>query len=244
MNLYVIILVVVFGVAAVLSAIRKRYLGAVLWLVIGLGAYLVTESIMQPIRFQQVRDARYSRIFNSLETIGDAQKLYRSTKGHFAPSFDSLYSFLDNENVYLTQTREEKVKEYDKVYRITVEREIKVTDTVAVLPAIEQLRNTSSRFAEYEKKNGSYKSLKYVPVEIPGEPRSEFEIAAGTVERGKNTVPVFEVKVNKAVVLADQDEDLVANELEAVVGVRGDVIKVGDINVPTTEGNWGKDTGK
>ena len=106
MNLYVIILVVVFGVAALLSAIRKRYLGAVLWLVIGLGAYLVTESIMQPIRFQQVRDARYSRIFNSLETIGDAQKLYRSTKGHFAPSFDSLYSFLDNENVYLTQTRD------------------------------------------------------------------------------------------------------------------------------------------
>ena len=78
-----------------------------------------------------------------------------------------------------------------------------------------------------------------MPVEIPGEPRSEFEIAAGAVERGENTVPVFS-KVNKAECFADQDEDLVANELEAVVGVRGDVIKVGDINVPTTEGNWGR----
>ena len=124
---YVIIIAVVFALVAVFSLIKKRFLAAGLWLVVGLGVYLLTNSIMAPIEFNEVRDARYAKIFRSLEAIGDVEKLYRSSKGEFAKTFDQLYSFIENDSVYLTQTREEKVKEYSKIYRITIEKEIKVT---------------------------------------------------------------------------------------------------------------------
>ena len=55
------------------------------------------------------------------------------------------------------------------------------------------------------------------------------------------TVHSEEYTVKKVDVLSDQDPDLVANECAAVVGVKGDVIKIGDMLVPTTEGNWGKE---
>ena len=146
---YVIIIAVVFALVAVFSLIKKRFLAAGLWLVVGLGVYLLTNSIMAPIEFNEVRDARYAKIFRSLEAIGDVEKLYRSSKGEFAKTFDQLYSFIENDSVYLTQTREEKVKEYSKIYRITIEKEIKVTDTVAVVPVLEHLKKNYEKFAAY-----------------------------------------------------------------------------------------------
>ena len=235
---YAIIIAVVFALVAIFSLIKKRFLAAGLWVVIGLGVYLLTNSIMAPIEFNEVRDARYAKIFRSLEAIGDVEKLYRSSKGEFAKSFDQLYSFIENDSVYLTQTREEKVKEYSKIYRITIEKEIKVIDTVAVVPVLEHLKANYEKFNAYMETHGDYKGLKYVPG-LPGGEKKEYAINAGTVERGKNIVAVFEVSVKKADVLSDQDPDLVANECAAVVGVKGDVIKIGDMLVPTTEGNWG-----
>ncbi|MDD4819834.1 MAG: hypothetical protein PHD21_03245 [Flavobacteriales bacterium] len=242
MNSYLIIIVVVFALAAIFALIKKNLLAAGLWVVIGLGTYLLTDSIMAPIAFQDVRDARYSKVFKSLEAIGDVEKLYRTSNNKFAGSFDELYAFMDTAKVYLTQTREVSYKEYSKVYRIDITKEKKVTDTVAVVSVLEHLRKNYEKFAAYEAAhNGSYKDLRYVPVTIEGQPKTEFAISAGTVERGKNTVPVFEVSVKKNVILSDQNPDLLANENAAVVGVKGDVIKIGDMTVPTTEGNWGKE---
>ena len=48
---YVIIIAVVFALAAIFSLIKKKFLAAGLWLVIGLGVYLLTNSIMAPIEF-------------------------------------------------------------------------------------------------------------------------------------------------------------------------------------------------
>lgn len=237
---YVIIIAVATVLAVVFALIKKRFLAAGLWLIVGLGVYLLTNSIMAPIEFNEVRDARYSKVFRSLEAIGDVEKLHRSCKGEFAKTFDQLYSFIENDSVYLTQTREEKVKEYSKIYRITIEKEIKVIDTVAVVPVLEHLKGNYEKFAAYVETNGGYKNLKYIP-SLPDGAKKEFDINAGTVTRGKNIVPVFEVSVKKADILADQNPDLVVNECAAVVGVRGDVIKIGDMNVPTTEGNWGKE---
>lgn len=241
MNSYLIIIVVVFALAAIFALLKKNLLAAGLWVVIGLGTYLLTDSIMAPIKFQEVRDARYSKVFKSLEAIGDVEKLYRTSNNRFAASFDELYAFMDTAKVYLTQTREVSYKEYSKVYRIDIMKEKKVVDTVAVVSVLEHLRNNYEKFAAYEKAHNGYKDLRYVPVQIEGQPKTEFAISAGEVERGKNTVPVFEVSVKKNVILSDQDSDLLANENAAVVGVKGDIIKLGDMTVPTTEGNWGKE---
>jgi hypothetical protein len=58
---------------------------------------------------------------------------------------------------------------------------------------------------------------------------AEFEMDAGTVVKRENRLPVFEVKVDKAVVLHDQDRDLVLQERQVVSvdQVNGPYIQIG-----------------
>ncbi len=69
-----------------------------------------------------------------------------------------------------------------------------------------------------------------------------FELKSGKLDKSGTVYSVFECKIDKKVILADQDKDLVSQEeqLFSVDGVNGPSIKVGSLNDVDTSGNWPK----
>jgi hypothetical protein len=75
---------------------------------------------------------------------------------------------------------------------------------------------------------------------IPGTDK-EFEIKASTIERSEGIkTPVFEVKVDKAIVLEGMDKYLIQQEKEQLGGINvpGEFISVGSLTEVNTNGNW------
>ena len=74
----------------------KIIIHVVLIAVIAVLAYLLWDSIMQPIRFQKKAEWRYALTVQKLKDIRDAQVAYKSVYGAYTGSFDSLENFVQN----------------------------------------------------------------------------------------------------------------------------------------------------
>ena len=77
-------------------------------------------------------------------------------------------------------------------------------------------------------------------LKIPGTDEN-FKIEVGVVEKIIGlTAPVFEIKVDKALILKGMDFNLVKQEKEAIGGeeVRGEFIRVGSLTEVSEDGNW------
>ena len=70
-----------------------------LLLVVAAGAlaFLCYESIVTPIEFNEVRDAREKVIVERLIDIRRAETEYRNIKGDYTASFDTLINFIKND---------------------------------------------------------------------------------------------------------------------------------------------------
>ena len=64
-------------------------------IIIGL-VYLIVESVMEPIRFNEQKEAREEVAIQRLKDIRDLQVAFKSETGHFTPSIDSLKDFYNN----------------------------------------------------------------------------------------------------------------------------------------------------
>ena len=64
-------------------------------IIIGL-VYLIVESIMEPIRFNEQKEAREAVAIQRLKDIRDLQVAFKSETGHFTSSIDSLKDFYNN----------------------------------------------------------------------------------------------------------------------------------------------------
>ena len=62
-------------------------------------AYLLVNSITEPIKFQAAKTARQDAVVNRLKEIRTAQEIYREITGKFAGSFDSLSYVLTNDSI-------------------------------------------------------------------------------------------------------------------------------------------------
>ena len=67
-------------------------------IIIGL-VYLIVESIMEPIRFNEQKEAREEVAIQRLKDIRDLQVAFKSEYGHFSPTFDSLKLFYNTGNI-------------------------------------------------------------------------------------------------------------------------------------------------
>ena len=71
----------------------------------------------------------------------------------------------------------------------------------------------------------------------------QFKIELGNIERVAGSgifAPVFEVKVDKALILDGMDYNLIKQEKEAIGGeeIAGEFIRVGSLGEVSEEGNW------
>ncbi|MBC8884492.1 hypothetical protein H9X57_17305 [Flavobacterium piscinae] len=68
---------------------------------------------------------------------------------------------------------------------------------------------------------------------------------AGFIKKSDLNVPVFEAKLEKAKLLTDQDQGLVAKEKKVVSvdGINGEYILLGSMEEVSLSGNWPKKYG-
>ncbi|MHA6280972.1 hypothetical protein ACXYMT_12405 [Salinimicrobium sp. CAU 1759] len=207
----------------------KLVIQLVLWIVIIFLGYLVFNSVYQPIKFNEVKEARYAKVIENLKDIRDAELAHRTVTGKFEGNWDNLVSFIDTAQFTLTQRRDTTVmdEEYRKTYGVDRRIEIVVIDTLGYKSVKDSLFKGSDR----------YKTMMNVPIDGVDE---QFQLSAGTVDKSGTKIPVFEAKIAKEVILYDQDKDLV-NQEEQVVSVdnvNGPFIKVGSMEEVKTSGNW------
>ena len=206
---------------------KKRVLFFFLWCLSIFFASQIYSSINGPIKFNKVKNERYTQVINRLKDIRNAQIAHKDVTGFYANNFDSLVSFVDNGIFTLIEKRDSSYLEYNRLYRIDMLKEVEIVDTLGFVSVKDSL------FGQ----NESYKMMAKVPIQGTD---SEFSIKADIIDKNGYQVPVFEVKVTKDIVLFDQNKDLLdqENKVISVDGVNGREIILGSMSEVSTSGNW------
>ena len=206
---------------------KKRALELFLWVLSIFFASQIYSSINGPIKFNQVKNDRYTQVIDRLKDIRTAQIAHKDVNGFYANNFDSLVSFIDNGIFTVIEKRDSSYLEYNRTYRIDMLKEVEIVDTLGFVSVKDSL------FGD----NESYKMMAKVPINGTD---SEFSIKADIIDKNGYQVPVFEVKVKKDIVLFDQNKDLLdqENKVVSVDGVNGPEIILGSMSDVSTSGNW------
>ena len=206
---------------------KKRALELFLWVLSIFFASQIYSSINGPIKFNQVKNERYTKVINRLKDIRTAQIAHKDVNGFYANNFDSLVNFIDNGIFTLIEKRDSSYLEYNRTYRIDMLKEVEIVDTLGFVSVKDSLFGN----------NESYKMMAKVPIDGTD---SEFSMKADIIDKNGYQVPVFEVKVKKDIVLFDQNKDLLdqENKVISVDGVNGPEIILGSMTDVSTSGNW------
>lgn len=182
--------------------------------IVGL-SYLLYASIAEPIQFRTEWRDRETVVKRKLENIRDAQVAYKSIKGTYAPSFDSLALVLQSDSFELVAIEGDPNDPNAEVKRTTTY--VNALDSMARLGI-------------------SLDSLRFVPF-TDGQ---EFEIQADILDEYQNAknIPVVRVGVrikdymgkygSKKYAMYDQAYD------------PNGFTMFGDLTKPSTNGNWRK----
>lgn len=189
--------------------------------------YLIFNSIMGPIRFNQEKKVRYAKVIDHLRMIRDAQDAHKTITGKYERDGNKLIKFLDTAQFAITNTHNEiiEVNKGTKWQPIMVEVEQKVTDTTGY----ESVKETVFKNRDYSKM-----------LKVPGTD-SEFKITVGYIQKVAGLeVPVYVAKVDKAIILKGLDKTLINQEKEAIGGneVKGEFLSVGSLEEVNSNGNW------
>lgn len=207
----------------------KLVIQLLLWVVIIFLGYMVFQSVYGPVQFNEEKEKRYAKVIENLKDIRDSEMAYREVTGGFAGDWNSLVQFIDTAQFTLTQRKDTVVAdlEYQKIYGVDRNIEIVVIDTLGYVSVKDSLFGTTNR----------YKTMMNVPIEGVD---AQFELDAGTLDKSGNLIPVFEAKVDKAVVLQGLDNDQIIQEKQviSVDQVNGKYIQVGSMSEVKTGGNW------
>ncbi|MDA9357074.1 hypothetical protein OAA78_03090 [Flavobacteriaceae bacterium] len=196
-------------------------------------SYLLYNSVYEVIQFDDLKEERYQEVIKKLVDIRDSELAHRSVKGQFEKNWDSLVKFIELDSFTLTQRRDSSVldKELTKRYGgVKTYKDIVIVDTLGFVSVKDSLFGTDTR----------YTRMMYVP--FAKEPNTKFELRSGYIQKNDEDYPVFESKVDKSVILFDQNEDLIFKEkiVQSVDGVNGPALKVGSMDETNTNGNWPK----
>jgi hypothetical protein len=208
----------------------KTALNIVLSVIIIVLAWLLFQSIMKPIRFNHEKDAREAAIKGRLIDIRTAQEAFKSVKGYYTGSFDTLITFLRVDSLPLVFKRgaltDEMIAEGITSEQMAVKKGLISRDT-SYIPVRDSVF----------KEGYPVDDLRFVP----GMKDTEFQMAAGRVMTTSMVlVNVFEAYVLNDVFLSDLDRQLVVNYNEQRTKTTGfPGMKVGDVRIPNNNaGNW------
>ncbi len=196
---------------------KKIIIQIVLLVVIVFLGYIVYQSILEPVRFNNEKRAREKVVIDKLKGIRTSQLIYKRINGSYSDNFDSLVAFLKVAEIPIVKIIPDPE---DTTFTKTI------NDTVGYIKVSDSL---------FSNKSYSPDQLSLIPFS-DGE---VFEINADTIERGGVQVFVFEVKAPYTAYLKGMDEQMIIN----LIAKREDIdkypgLKVGSMTEPSTDGNW------
>jgi len=206
----------------------KIVLQLALWAVIGILGYLIYQSIIGPVKFNKIKNARYAIAVEHLKDIRSAELAHQTVTGKFEKDFGKLVRFIDTAKFTLTQRRDSSFIRFNKILKIDEPKDTIVIDTLGFASVKDSLFKGSDR----------YKTMNKVVIDGNTSP---VKIDAGQVAKNDIKIEVFEAKIAKQELLHDLDPDLLAQEKEVVStdGIDGKFITVGAMDeVKNTVGNW------
>lgn len=185
--------------------------------IIGLGYYLY-EVIQVPIRFENLKEKRYSKTKDRLEQIRDVQKTYRGEFNTFAKDFNTLIAFVDTGKESIIERKDSTFMYYNETYQKDMEKDTTIVRVIGYRSV------GSSLFGE----GFDASKLRYIPYTD----NEEFEMEAGKINVNDVVVPVFEARASNTKIFEDVLEkyDQYIDEDYA--------LKVGSMTEPTLNGNW------
>lgn len=211
----------------------KLVIQIVLWIVIIFLGWKLYNSVIGPVKFNEIKEARYAKVIENLKDIQSAELAHKEITGNFTGNWDSLINFIDTAKFAITQRRDTSYADVAKNRAFGIDAgyfiEESLIDTLGFTPVKDSLYGTSTR----------YKTMMNVPIEGVN---AKFELKAGKIVKNDATYSVFEAKVAKEIILGDLDKDLLAQEkqVQSVDGVNGPDLKVGSMEDVNTAGNWPK----
>jgi hypothetical protein len=209
----------------------RRVIQILFVLIIIVLGYLIVESIMEPIRFNQEVKTREQATITRLIDIREAQKAYKDIYKKYTGSFDTLIAFVDTGSFAVVRAigdiPEDWLDEmgFDKAREKALKEGV-ISRETSYVPVLDSL--FSSDFP--------VDSLRYVPY-TDG---VTFTMQAGTLLTSSNlTVQVVEAYTLYDDLLNGLDKQLVVNykdERNKIVGFEG--VKFGSMEEGTLTGNW------
>jgi len=209
----------------------RRVIQILFVLIIIVLGYLIVESIMEPIRFNQEVDTRERATIDRLIDIREAQKAYKDVYKKYTSSFDTLIAFVDTGSFTLIKAEGDIPEDWLDELGFEKAREKALNEGVISrepieVPVLDSLFNPG--FVT--------DSLRYVPF-TEG---ITFTMASGSLLTSSNlTVQVVETFCMFDDLLNGMDRQLVVNykdERMKIVGFEG--VKFGSMEEGTLTGNW------
>lgn len=195
-----------------------KYIAQVLLLgVIVALVYFIYTGVMKPIDFDKEKAVRYEKVIQRLKDIRSAQVAYRSVKGTYTGSFDTLISFIKTDSfpvLYAEGSLDDS---------LAVSKNLVIRETYYV-PVRDSLFP----------KGYPVDSLRYVPFAPAG---TQFEMEAGSINTASQLiVQVFQATAKNFDILQGLDRQLIIN-INDLTDFPG--LKVGDIKEANNNaGNW------
>lgn len=175
--------------------------------------WVLYSTIQEPIEFKSAREAREDAVISRLMEIRQAQEIFRSVNGGFAPSFDSL----------------REVLETGKIMIVAVEGD--PDDPTGA--AITYDTSYVAAMAEVKEKKIKLDSLEFVPYSTKGD---RFTIQADTLTYQQTLVHVVEVGTKYTSFMGKYGVERYARYDKSYSPSA--TIKFGDMYTPSLAGNW------
>lgn len=176
-------------------------------------AWVLYESIREPIAFKAEKDKREAAVQNKLTEIRTAQEMYRDITGEFAPNFDTLAEVLTTGKFALVSVfgdpddpNFDGVIRYDTTYSAAI-------DSVQAMGM-------------------SLDSLRYIPYTA----NDVFDIKADTMTYQSTLVHVVEVGTRLKNFMGDFSDPRFSRYDNSYDP--NEPVKFGDMNKPTLAGSW------
>lgn len=189
----------------------------VLAIIIVLLAYLVYESVQEPLRFNEKKDKIEQEVIQNLKDIRTSQLVFKRVHNSYAANFDTLIDFV-------------KYGEIAVVNMIADPDDTTFTKTINDTIGYQNVGDSL-----FKNRRAEIDSMRF----IPHSGGQLFSLESGEIERGGLKVAVFEVTALYSTFLKDLDRQLVIN----LVKSKEDIdhfpgLKVGSMLEPSTDGNW------
>jgi len=188
-------------------------------------AYMLYDSVRVPIEFKNTWESRETKVRERLVEIAELQKMYKTLRNTYAPSFDSL------KYVLTTDSFEIEMQTQDKDGNI-------IKQGVSYRPAIDSLQSFLKKSATGKTNIDEYfKEIAQIPFSNSKQFRMEKDSAevSGGVGGAVIQIPTFEVSALYRDYLPEYDSSyMMYNSDFNPIEVR----KVGDLYKPSTSGNW------